>query len=154
MKLQSIAMSLGVVFLCSFQTDARAVAIPHTYDTLIQGLGESHPGTKNLSQSENFQVFKFKKNGITFFQLNDNAGNVLTAVGVAGHETFVLPIGSLAASQVIVNRGVNAVATAAATCPCSAQVVYDDPTTTIVVVYGSNGQVIQVVVIDKRQRPA
>jgi hypothetical protein len=150
MKLQLITISLGIAVLCSFQADARPVAIPHTYDTLIQGLGESHPNAKNLSKSSNFQVFKFNKNGVTFFQINDNAGNVLTAVGVAGRETFVIPIGSLSAAQVVVNQGITANATAAATCPCSAEVVYDDATTRIVVVYGSNGEVIQVVVIDKR----
>jgi len=154
MKLQSIAMSLGIALLCSFQADARSVAIPHTYDTLIQGLGESRPSAKNLSKSPNFQVFKFEKNGVTFFQINDNTGNVLTAVGVAGRETFVVPIGSLASAQVIVNQGVTSNATATATCPCSAVVVYDDATTRIVVVYGSNGEVIQVVVINKRLPPA
>ncbi|WP_230596714.1 hypothetical protein [Xanthomonas albilineans] len=37
----------------------------------------------------------------------------------------------------------------AATCPCSAQTVYEDANTKIVVVYGENGEYIQTVVINK-----
>lgn len=153
MKLKLISAGLGLALLHSFPVDAQPGSAPHTYDTLIQGLGEQHPNSKNLSKSADFQVYRFNKNGITFFQLNDSTGNVLTAIGVAGGESFVVPIGSLTASQIIVNQGATATATATATCPCSAQVVYDDATTRIIVVYGANGQVIQVVVIDKRSPP-
>jgi hypothetical protein len=153
MKLKLISAGLGIALFCSFTADAQSRSAPHNYDTLIQGLGERQPNAKNLSKSADFQVYKFNKNGVIFFQINDSAGNVLTAVGVSDSQSFIVPIGSLTAGQVIVNRGINAAVTAAATCPCSAQVVYDDATTRIVVIYGANGQVIQVVVIDKRSPP-
>ena len=151
MKLKMIAMGLGLALVTSHAASAQTARIPHNYDTVIQGLGEQKPNAKNLSKSPDFQVFKFNKNGVVFFQIHDNTGNILAAVGIAGNESFVVPVGSLARSQIVLNEGVTAAATTSATCPCSAQVVYDDPTTRIIVIYGANGQVIQVVVIDKRK---
>jgi hypothetical protein len=117
---------------------------------LIQGLGEEFPAARDLSRSENFHVYRFLKDGIAYVQINRLDGTVLTAVALAGQASFFLPVGELPASQVVVSTGArNSATPAAGACPCSAQVVYDGPEGTIIVVYGSNGQVIQVVVFPR-----
>ena len=162
MKLKSVAL-MGALSLALAATFSTAVAQSSmrpilSQDAVIQGLGESFPNSKNVSESRNFRVYEFKKDGITYVQINNLNGEVLTAIGLAGNDTFVLPIGTLAASQVVVSQRATSgltrpTATATATCPCSAQVVYDGPDATIVVVYGEGGEVIEVVTILKTIEP-
>lgn len=65
-----------------------------------------------------------------------------------------LPVGSAAQVPMAIVNDENAkplgMVTAAATCPWSSQVVYDDPYVRIVVIYGANGEYIQIVTINKQ----
>ncbi|WP_295937066.1 hypothetical protein [uncultured Xanthomonas sp.] len=123
---------------------------------VIQGMGERLPtGKKNVSLSPLFKVYTFEKAGLTFVQINSLKDEVLTVLTVTPGAEGRLPIGSAAEEQMIsVNDEKNqpmGMVTAAASCPCNAQVVYRDANTTIVVIYGSNGEYITSYVIKSPQ---
>ncbi|UYK81397.1 hypothetical protein NG829_03520 [Xanthomonas sacchari] len=138
-------------------TAATAVAAnkkPNPAD-LIPGLGESVPaGVKNISLSPKFKAYKFSKDGLDYVQINSLQGEVLSVTIVTPGVQSTLPIGRAAeTTMAVVNDDKQqpmGMVTAAATCPCSSQVIYDDATTRIIVIYGANGEYIQTVVIDKR----
>ncbi|MCW0458957.1 hypothetical protein NB717_000025 [Xanthomonas sacchari] len=125
---------------------------------LIPGLGESVPaGAKNISLSSKFKVYKFSKDGLDYVQVNSLKDEVLSVTIVTPGVQSALPIGRAAeTTMAVVNDDKQqpmGMVTAAATCPCSSQVVYEDATTRIVVIYGANGEYIQTVVIDKTRTP-
>jgi len=115
----------------------------------IVGLGESHPGVEDVSEVSNFHVYAFDKDGIRYLQVNTASGQVIAAFGVAQGKAFELPmVGTAAVATQVARAGVaGAVQATNAQCPCSSQVVYSGPDGKIVVVYGSGGDVIQVVYI-------
>lgn len=121
---------------------------------VVQGLGERIPvGKKNVSLSPLFKVYTFEKSGLKFAQINSAKDEVITVVSITPGTESRLPIGSAAESQLIAvnddkDRPLGMV-TAAASCPCSATVVYQDAKTTIVVIYGSNGEYITSYVIPR-----
>ncbi|WOS40665.1 hypothetical protein [Xanthomonas rydalmerensis] len=122
---------------------------------LIPGLGESVPaGVKNISLSPKFKAYKFSKDGLDYVQVNSLKDEVLSVTIVTPGVQSTLPIGRAAETTMAVvsddKQQPMGMVTAAATCPCSSQVIYDDATTRIVVIYGANGEYIQTVVIDKR----
>jgi hypothetical protein len=114
---------------------------------VIRGDGEKIAAAKDVSKSQNFHVYVFKKDGITYVQINRLNGSVLTAVALAGSASFILPVGELSASQVVIAKGAAVTQTVSGSCPCSGQVVYSGPDGKVIVVYGSDGKVIQVVVL-------
>ncbi len=113
----------------------------------IQGMGERVPaGKKNVSLSPLFKVYTFEKSGLTFAQINSSKDDVITVLAITPGAESRLPIGLAAEEQLLVvnddkDRPLGMV-TAAASCPCSATVVYQDANQMIVVVYGSNGEYI------------
>lgn len=132
---------------------------PAPADRTIRGLGESFPAARNISQSTDFAVYRFTKDGLDYLQVNRLDGTVLTVFALAAKDALVLPIGTLPAAKVTVvgrsspaAREVTAGASSAGSCPCGSQVVYDGPDATIVVVTDSNGQIVQVVVINKKNQ--
>lgn len=157
MKLKFILLALVASFGVASAASASTPRVLLSQQDVIHGLGEQFPAAKDVSRSQNFHVYVFKKDGISYVQINRLNGSVLTAVALAGSASFVLPVGELAASRVTVASGAavtNAVTTAATTCPCSGQVVYSGPDGTVIVVYGSDGTVIQVIVLPRVQKSA
>lgn len=153
MKLKLVLLAALVSFGAVATASAATPRVVLSQQDAIPGLGEQFPIAKDVSRSRNFHVYVFKKDGISYVQINRLDGPILTAVALAGSGSFVLPVGELAASQVAVASGnavTNAVATAGATCPCSGQVVYSGPEGTVIVIYGSDGTVIQVVVLPRK----
>ena len=154
--------AVSVVLAASFSHDVSAQskrAPIISYEDQILGLGERFPSARDVSQSENFHVYRFEEKGITFIQVNSLDGEVLAAFGVAGKQPFTLPIGSLSQSQTYIAQGSSAATTLggpdvtiSAECPCSAQVVYEGPEGRIVVVYGAGGEVIQVFFLPAPER--
>lgn len=126
---------------------------------VVQGLGDRVPaGKKNVSLSPLFKVYTFEKSGLKFAQINSSKDEVITVIAVTPGAESRLPIGSAAEEQLIAvndekDRPLGMV-TAAASCPCSATVVYQDANNTIVVVYGSNGEYITSYVIPRTKAPA
>ncbi|ATD67266.1 hypothetical protein CNR27_07285 [Luteimonas chenhongjianii] len=143
----SLTLSLAVV-IGAGAASAQQVRFPSDAHA-IRGLGEAVPAAPSISQSPNFRVYEFEKDGVRYVQINTLDDEVLTAVGITKSGAFVLPIGSLSREEVrVASRGAAATATRAdGNCPCSAEVVFRDAHVTIVVVYGTGGQVIEVVVI-------
>ncbi|PPT74091.1 hypothetical protein XthCFBP4691_20015 [Xanthomonas theicola] len=119
-------------------------------------MGESVPaGVKNTSLSSKFKVYKFSKDGLDYVQINSLKDEVLSVTIVTPGVQTTLPIGRAAETTMAVvsdeKQQPMGMVTAAAKCPCSAQVVYDDATTRIVVIYGENGEYIETIVVDKRK---
>lgn len=145
--LTTLSFALAIT-LAAGAADAQQVRFPAESD-VIGGLGEALPSAPNVSQSENFRVYKFEKDRIRYIQINTLDDEVLTAVGITRSGAFVMPVGSLARDLVRVSSASSSTSAVKAQgeCPCSSQVVYSDSTATIVVVYGTGGTVIEVVVI-------
>ncbi|MCC4595311.1 hypothetical protein NRY95_07160 [Xanthomonas campestris pv. phormiicola] len=124
----------------------------------IQGMGERLPaGKKNVSLSPLFKVYTFEKSGLTFAQINSSKDEVITVLAITPGAESRLPIGLAAEEQLIAvndekDRPLGMV-TAAASCPCSATVVYQDANQMIVVVYGSNGEYITSYVLPRTKAP-
>lgn len=145
-----------------FQAGDALAKPPSDPEKVIHGLGERQPAARDVSLSKDFHVYKFTKDGIEYIQVNSLEGEVITVVGRAGSKTFTLPIGSLPATQTLMSFDAaldssvasEPMATATATCPCSATVVYQDANVRIVVVYGSNGEVIQVITVNLKPEQA
>lgn len=124
---------------------------PSNQNSLIRGLGQEFPATENVSMSQDFSVYKFKKDGVIYIQINRHDGTVLTAIAFADGKASTLPIGELATSQVATYSG-NSAHTLDGDgrghqCPCSGHVVYSGPEGTIVVVTDEDGNVIQVITL-------
>lgn len=125
---------------------------------LIQGMGERIPtGAKNVSLSPLFKVYTFDKHGLTFVQVNSLKDEVITVLTLAPGAVSRLPIGSAAEEPLVIvndeqNQPLGAV-TASASCPCSATVVFENATSIVLVIYGSNGEYISTVVLDKVKTP-
>jgi hypothetical protein len=91
------------------------------------GLGQAWPNATDMSASPHYHAYRFVQNGVRYIQVNSLDGTVLGAVGTAGSEFIVLPIGN--ASQVSTpQQPASAAATAAS--PAS-EVVYRDASTLI-----------------------
>ena len=135
-----------------------AMAAQSTKDNTIVGLGMALPNVPDVSQSKNFHVYEMHQNGITYVQVNDLSGKVVTAVAMTNGGYFPIPIGYLASTKVTLPNGlqygivrsdsvVTPMAEGDGQCPCGGQIVYSGPRGTIVVVTDKNGNVIQVVVL-------
>lgn len=140
MKLSSLLLALALII---------PAAAPRAAN-LAPGLGTASPQTEQVYSSDEVAVYKWETRIGKIFQINDAAGQVVTAFVLAKDGVETLGIGSLDPQHVTAARNAPRHLTPmdeSAACPCSAQVVYQDATTTIVVVTGANGQVIEVVTI-------
>ena len=119
--------------------------------------GRIPAGKKNVSLSPLFKVYTFEQAGLKFAQINSLKDEVITVITVTPGAQSRLPIRSAAEQQLITvndekDRPLGMV-TAAASCPCSATVVYQDAIQMIVVVYGSNGEYITSYVLPRTKAP-
>jgi hypothetical protein len=157
MKPRLIFLTLVISFGSTITAFASTPQVLLSQQDVIHGLGEHFPIAKDVSKSQNFHVYVFHKDGVSYVQINQLDGSVLTAIALAGSASFALPVGKLAASRVTVTNGpaaAYAATTATATCPCSSETVYNGPEGTIIVVYGSDGTVIQVIVFTRQSKAA
>lgn len=99
------------------------------------GLGQAWPNASDVSVNPNFHAYVFVMGGIQYIQINDAAGHVLGAVGQAGGQYIVLPVGRYA-RQVSTPQQT---ATTTATPTASSMTVYNDGTTQVTATPMSDG---------------
>src|ERR1700744_2488297 len=104
-----------------------------------QGMGMVQPSAHDLSISPHWHVYYFKKQGIAYLQVNDNAGQVHIGLGVANGVYLVLPMGSDAGN-------VSTPDTPLATTLSNVEVVYRDSETVLSAGTNSAGQLVWSVV--------
>jgi hypothetical protein len=118
-------------------------------------LGTAFPNAVNLSKDSRFNVYSWCSGNSRWFQINDANGQVLTAFIETAGKISRLNIGSfkgevLASGRAAGELGAVSAAGTAGQCPCSSTVTYDDGYTKIVVTMDSQGNVINVAVINYR----
>ena len=121
---------------------------------VLQGLGSSYPAAPNVSQSPLFMVYRWVLGSEKIFQINTLQGKLVGIVTIAPKNVAKLfHIGVLMSGRAksralpaLSGSGVPEPMTST-DCPCATQVVASGPWGQIIVVYGSNGQVISVVTI-------
>jgi hypothetical protein len=99
------------------------------------GLGQAWPNAADQSLATGFHAYVFVIGGIQYIQINDGAGNVLGAVGNAGGQYIVLPVGRFA-PQVSTPQQT---ATTTATPTAAATTVYNDSVTQVTATPMSDG---------------
>ncbi|CBA14786.1 hypothetical protein [Xanthomonas albilineans] len=157
--MRNLNLILAAILLSIAASTASAGSSKPNPADLIPGMGESVPsGVKNISLSPKFKVYKFEKDGLRYVQVNSLKDEILSITIVTPGVQTILPLGRAAeGAMAVVNddkqRPIGMV-TAAATCPCSAQTVYEDANTKIVVIFGEGGEYIQTVVINKHPQPS
>lgn len=85
-----------VVSLLSMPFVAAAACCPSDGNGIAlakSGMGESLPLAVNLSQDPNWRVYGFERDGISYYQVNDLAGQVRVIVGKIDDQFFTLPAG-------------------------------------------------------------
>jgi hypothetical protein len=100
-----------------------------------QGMGTVQPLARDLSLSPNWHVYTFKKQGIHYLQVNDNAGEVHVGLGVANGVYVVLPMGVDAGSVSTPDAPLN-------TTLSNVEVVYRDKETVLSVGTNSAGELV------------
>lgn len=103
--------------------------------TPATGLGQAWPNASDTSLSPNFHAYVFQIGGIQYIQINDVNGNVLGAVGNAGGQYIVLPVGKFS-QQVSTPQQTPATAATPAAAPTT---VYNDGTTAVTATPMSDG---------------
>lgn len=59
----------------------------------LQAFGHPTPSTVNASLDDNWRAFRFERDGITYFQVNDVNDNVHVVVGKLDDVFWALPVG-------------------------------------------------------------
>jgi hypothetical protein len=128
MKLKRAVLAMGLaVSFCG----AAWAGTPAT------GLGQAWPNTADLSRSPHYHVYSFVQGGVRYIQVNAFNGTVLGAIGTAGGQYLVLPIGN--ALQVSTPQ--QSATTSTAVPAAAPTTVYNDGTTTVVATPMSDGTV-------------
>lgn len=99
------------------------------------GLGQAWPNATDVSVSPHYHVYAFLLNGVRYLQVNGLDGSVLGAVGTAGGQFIVLPIGN--ATQVSTPQQSATTPTAATS--STSEVVYQDASTVLTATPQSDG---------------
>jgi hypothetical protein len=129
MKMSRAVLTVGLVFGFSGAAWAASPAA---------SLGQAWPNTADLSRSPHYHVYSFVQGGVRYIQVNSAQGTVLGAIGTAGGQYIVLPIGD----ATHVSTPQQSVATTdAATPAASPTTVYNDGTTTVTATPMSDGTV-------------
>ncbi|MBM7131090.1 hypothetical protein ISS99_16315 [Dyella mobilis] len=100
------------------------------------GLGQQWPNATDLSRSPHYHVYAFVQNGVRFIQVNSSNGTVLGAIGTAGGQYIVLPMGN--ALQVSTPQQ-SATTSSTAVPAASPTTVYNDGTTAVTATPMSDG---------------
>jgi hypothetical protein len=81
-----LSMPLAAAASCC-PSDGNGVALAKS------GMGESLPLASNLSMDPRWRVYGFERDGISYYQVNDPAGQVQVIVGKIDDQFFTLPAG-------------------------------------------------------------
>lgn len=108
---------------------------PHGSQIAAKGLGETAPLALNLSQDSNWRAYEFKRDGVWYLQVNDQAGRVRAIIGNIGDTFWTLP-GGVDADRVSLPANNLAIPAGAAR-----EVVYRKPQM-LLVAYSTAGGVI------------
>lgn len=95
--------------------------------TPATGLGQPWPNATDLSRSPHYHVYTFVQSGVRYIQVNAADGTVLGAVGTAGGQYIVLPMGNAAQVSTPQQSATGSTATPAA----APTTVYNDGTSTV-----------------------
>ena len=96
MRISRVRGVVLVVSLLSMPFVAAAACCPSDGNGIAlakSGMGESLPLAVNLSQDPNWLVYGFERDGISYYQVNDLAGQVRVIVGKIDDQFFTLPAG-------------------------------------------------------------
>lgn len=96
MRISRVRDVVLVVSLLSMPFVAAAACCPSDGNGIAlakSGMGESLPLAVNLSQDPNWLVYGFERDGISYYQVNDLAGQVRVIVGKIDDQFFTLPAG-------------------------------------------------------------
>jgi hypothetical protein len=120
---------LSRVLLLSLTVTSFSV-VAQTSTPPTKGLGQSWPNAPDVSASPQFHVYVFSREGVRYVQVNDLNGNVLAAVGSAGGEIIVLPIGTgrVATSQSSTSKTKETIRALGGASPNRQTTVYSDGT--------------------------
>ncbi|WP_457318794.1 hypothetical protein [Stenotrophomonas sp. P5_B8] len=66
---------------------------PHGSQIAARGLGETAPLALNISQDSTWRAYEFKRDGVWYLQVNDQAGSVRAIIGNIGDTFWTLPGG-------------------------------------------------------------
>ncbi len=127
MKMSRAVLTVGLAFGLSGAAWAGAPAT---------GLGQQWPNAADLSRSPHYHVYTFDQNGVRYIQVNTLDGTVLGAIGTAGGQFIVLPIGN--ATQVSTPQQ-SATSTRSTATSAASEVVYQDASTVITATPQSSG---------------
>jgi hypothetical protein len=100
-----------------------------------QGLGQAWPNAVDVSLNPHYHAYTFVVGGVMYVQINDTAGHVLGAIGTAGNQFIVLPMGN----PQLVTTPQQPDVTTGATAAAPASVVYNDGTTLVTATPLSDG---------------
>lgn len=67
----------------------------HGIELASVGLGESNPQTADMSLDARWRVHGFERDSISYFQVNDQKGNIQLILGKALDQYWVLPAGAV-----------------------------------------------------------
>src|SRR5690349_6055856 len=119
MKMSRAVLTVGLVLGLSGAAWAGAPAT---------GLGQKWPNATDLSRSPHYHAYTFVQNGVRFIQINGSDGTILGAVGTAGGQYIVLPIGNASRVSTPQQSAANTSTTIPAAAPTT---VYNDGTTAV-----------------------
>ncbi|WP_045761427.1 hypothetical protein [Xanthomonas albilineans] len=98
MQIKTIIM-LNIALAGVFQTVAISAQAccpngTHRSPPPATGLGESAPKATNLALDPAWSIYEFKRDGVSYLQINDLTGTVRAAVGNISGTLWVLPMGA------------------------------------------------------------
>ncbi|WP_307734430.1 hypothetical protein [Xanthomonas albilineans] len=88
----SIALA-GVLQTVAISAQACCPDPGHHTPSVTAGLGESAPKAPNLALDPAWRIYEFKRDGVSYLQINDLTGTVRAAVGNISGTLWVLPMG-------------------------------------------------------------
>lgn len=106
----------GIPMVASAQKDDS-----HGHELQAHGLGQSKPSAPDLSHDPDWRVYRFERDGVSYFQVNDQAGGVHLIVGYIDGTFWTLPAGERPARVSLPMQPVALPGNALST------VVYDEP---------------------------
>ncbi|WP_315385577.1 hypothetical protein [uncultured Stenotrophomonas sp.] len=94
MKLRFARTALPALLLAVLPVSAMAQLSDHHGNELQSfGLGQSSPLAANVSQDRNWLVYQFEREGISYYQVNDLAGQVHMIIARVDDVFWALPAG-------------------------------------------------------------
>lgn len=93
MRLYVLRISLLATLSVMWSSIAAAQNGNHGNELASHGLGQTLPRADNLSLLPAWRVYAFERDGISYYQVNDDLGRVHVILAKAGREFWTLPAG-------------------------------------------------------------